>query len=89
MNGNTLYQGYGRAELDAQYDNRARVPEHVEIHAAYQAEGDAVLADFETRLDVSYGPSDEETLDIYLPGNSASAAGGGAPVNVFLHGGYW
>ena len=89
MNETTLYQGYGRAELDAQYNNRARVPEHVEIHAAYQAEGNAVLADFETWLDVSYGPSDEETLDIYLPGNSASAAGGGAPVNVFLHGGYW
>ena len=84
MNETALYQGYSRAELDAQYNNRSRVPEHVDLHAAFHADGDTVLADFETRLDVSYGPSPEETLDIYLPENPVSA-----PVNVFLHGGYW
>ncbi len=62
------------------------MPEHVDIYAAFEAEGEAVLADFETRLDVSYGPSAEETLDIYLPQNQGP---GGAPINVFLHGGYW
>ena len=87
MNETAIYQGYSRAELDAQYDNRSRVPEHVDLHAANLADGDAVLADFETRLDVSYGPSDEETLDIYLPENAGP--NGGLPVNVFLHGGYW
>ena len=67
MNDAPLYQGYDQAGLDAQYNNRARVPEHADIHAGYQAQADAVLADFDTRLDVSYGPSAEETLDISLP----------------------
>ncbi len=84
MNDAAIYQGYDQAELDAQYDNRSRVPEHVDIHAAYQADGEAVLSEFDIRLDVAYGPSGEETLDIYLPENT-----GGAPINVFLHGGYW
>lgn len=87
MNDTPLYQGYDRAQLDAQYDNRSRVPEHVDIHAALQAQGDTVLADFDARLDVSYGPSAEQTLDIYLPNNPI--AGVSIPVNVFLHGGYW
>ncbi|MEE9316729.1 MAG: alpha/beta hydrolase [Rhodospirillales bacterium] len=92
MNDAVIYRGYDQAELDAQYNNRARVPEHVDLHAAHQAEGEKVLADFETRLDVSYGPSGEETLDIYLPENPEAVSGGtagGAPINVFLHGGYW
>lgn len=86
MNDTAIYQGYDRAGLDAQYNNRARVPEHARIHAAFEAQGDAVLADFDTRLDVSYGPSAEETLDIYLPKGGPTE---GMPVNVFLHGGYW
>ncbi len=89
MNDVPIYQGYDRAGLDAQYDNRARVPGHPDIHAAYEAQGDAVLADFDNRLDVSYGPSAEETLDIYLPKNAADSTTGAMPVNVFLHGGYW
>ena len=95
MNDAPLYQGYDQAGLDAQYNNRARVPEHADIHAGYQAQADAVLADFDTRLDVSYGPSAEETLDIYLPkpappaSTKEGAPTGGMPINVFLHGGYW
>lgn len=95
MNDAPLYQGYDQAGLDAQYNNRARVPEHADIHAGYQAQADAVLADFDTRLDVSYGPSAEETLDIYLPKPAPPASAkegaptGGMPINVFLHGGYW
>ena len=88
MNDSTVYRDYGQEALDAQYNNRARVPEHEDIHAGYQARAAAVLEEFETRLDVSYGPSAEETLDVYLPENAAETAQG-APINVFLHGGYW
>ncbi|MCH8237986.1 MAG: alpha/beta hydrolase [Proteobacteria bacterium] len=84
MNDAPVYLDYDQAALDAQYNNRARVPEHQDIHAGYQARAGAVLEEFDTRLDVSYGPSAEETLDIYLPENPE-----GAPVNIFLHGGYW
>ncbi len=86
MSETTLYQGYDQAELDAQYNNRAMVPEHVDIHAAFDADGEAVLAEYNVRLDIPYGPSPEETLDIYLLENPTSEA---APINVFLHGGYW
>ena len=86
MTETALYQDYDQTELDAQYDNRARVPEHVDIHAAFEADGDAVLSDYNVRLDIPFGPSPEETLDIYLPDLPAAEA---APVNVFLHGGYW
>lgn len=86
MNETTLYQGYSRAELDAQYNNRSRVPEHVDILAAFKKDGVAVLSDFNVRLDIPFGPSPEETLDIYLQDSPAAEA---APVNIFLHGGYW
>lgn len=88
MNDSTVYRDYDQEALDAQYNNRARVPEHEDIHAGYQARAEAVVEEFETRLDVSYGPSAEETLDVYLPENAAETAQG-APINVFLHGGYW
>ena len=88
MNEIALYQGYSRAELDAQYDNRSRVPEHVDILASFQADGEALLSDYNVRLDIPFGPSPEETLDIYLS-DSPDSAPSAAPINVFLHGGYW
>ena len=84
MNNAAVYRGYDQQRLDAQYNSRARVPEHVEIHNGWEAEGEAVLAEFDTRLDVAYGPSAEETLDVYLPENDE-----GAPIHIFIHGGYW
>ena len=68
--------------LDAQYNNRARIPEHPAI-LRYWA--DASAAAFERRdwvLDVAYGEHASERLDI-LPARS------GAPVFVYIHGGYW
>ena len=88
MNDAPVFGGYDRAALDAQYDNRKRHPEHVQLHAAWTADGDKVLADFDHKLDIAYGPSADETLDLYLPKKSQRAAKG-APINVFLHGGYW
>ncbi|MBI2586766.1 MAG: alpha/beta hydrolase [Rhodospirillales bacterium] len=84
MNEATVFGGYDRAALDAQYDNRARHPEHTELHAAWTADGAKVLKAFEHKLDVAYGPSADEKLDIYLPKKPNKV-----PVNVFLHGGYW
>lgn len=84
MNDATVYRDYDQAALDAQYNNRARVLDHEDILAGYQARAEAVLEKLESRLDVSYGPSAEETLDVYLPKHAAVA-----PINVFLHGGYW
>lgn len=68
--------------LDAQYNNRARVPERPAI-LRYWA--DASAAAFERPdwvLDVAYGEHASERLDI-LPART------GAPVFIYIHGGYW
>mgnify|MGYP002405564662 CR=1 FL=1 len=83
MNDETLYREYDRAALDAQYDNRAAVPEHVEHHEGWTRDCAAVRSAYADRLDVAYGASAAETLDLF------PATGGPAPVQVFFHGGYW
>jgi arylformamidase len=69
--------------LDAQYNNRALVPDHV-MHLTRWADAsdDARQAHPFVR-DVAYGKGLNESLDV-LP-----AAAPKAPVMVFLHGGYW
>jgi arylformamidase len=69
--------------LDAEYDQRARHPEHVEIGARWQTASALVQRLESWRSDVRYGPGDNETLDIY------PSPHGDAPVLVFIHGGYW
>ena len=71
------------AWLDAEYNQRARHPEHVEIGARWQTASALVQRLESWRRDVRYGAGDGETLDIY-PTPSANA-----PVLVFIHGGYW
>jgi len=71
--------------FDAQYNNRARIPEHPAI-LKFWADGSA--AAFERPgwvLDVAYGPHESERLDI-LPASNRTH---GAPVFVYIHGGYW
>jgi arylformamidase len=70
--------------LDAQYNNRARVPDHVQVLSNWaQASALARGGAPDARLDVRYGDGAGETLDIF------PAAQPGAPVLVFIHGGYW
>ncbi|HWM45723.1 MAG TPA: alpha/beta hydrolase [Xanthobacteraceae bacterium] len=75
-------------DYEVEYDNRARVPEHPEIlgrmakeAAAYR---DAAIAAGRAALDVSYGSSPRQIVDIFDPPD-----GGTAPLAVFVHGGYW
>ena len=69
--------------LDAEYNQRARHPEHVEIGARWQTASSLVQRLESWRSDVRYGAADGETLDVY-PTPHADA-----PVLVFIHGGYW
>ncbi len=71
------------ARLDAEYDQRARHPEHVEIGARWQTASSLVQRLESWRADVRYGDGEGETMDLY-PSPSANA-----PVLVFIHGGYW
>ena len=72
-----------RAILDAQYNLRAAVPEHLTYFARYEAESAALRARWSGRLDLSYGPTPRQAIDLFLPDTS------GAPLLVFIHGGYW
>lgn len=71
------------AWLDSQYNNRALVADHA-MHLAQWAEASAEARDVHAhQSDIPYGTDPMETLDVF-PG-----AAKGAPVVVFLHGGYW
>jgi arylformamidase len=82
MSADILYRGYDRAGLDTQYNARAAVPEHVELVERWQHQGVAALQTHPHKLDVAYGPSAAEKLDVFSAGNAT-------PVQVYIHGGYW
>ena len=68
---------------EAEYNNRRRVPEHVEINARWQAASAAYRKTARADLDVPYGPGERHRYDFYRSG------GEGAPLVVYIHGGYW
>jgi arylformamidase len=69
--------------LDAQYNNRARVPEHAAILDRWRQASQLVRSQTRCELDRAYGDLPSERLDVF------PAAAPGAPVLVFIHGGYW
>lgn len=71
------------AWLDAQYNNRARVPDHAKILARWAEASALSRAKAECRLDLRYGAGPFESLDLF------TTARADAPVLVFIHGGYW
>ena len=71
------------AWLDAQYNNRARIPEHPAILKRWADASAAAYAASDVRLNLRYGDGAGEALDVFAPSVS------GAPVLVYLHGGYW
>lgn len=73
-----------RAWLDAQYNNRAKVPAFQSHLDRWLAEGERARATLAHR-DVRYGPSAREVATVF----PADAAGGPSPVLLFIHGGYW
>jgi arylformamidase len=79
-----LYREFStQAELDAQYNHREDVDDF-ESHAEYYVEQSEVARSaLDCHLDVSYGPTVAEHLDIF-PAEEPNA-----PVVLFIHGGYW
>jgi len=80
----TIFLDYDQAGLDAQYNNREHVPDHMDHYAGWAAPCDQVVADFSHWLDAAYGDSPREALDIFAPDGD-----GPFPVHVYIHGGYW
>ncbi len=72
-------------DLEAEYNNRARVPDHPAVMAMWRETAEAARAahPYET---VAYGPGEREAMDLF---EAAPRDVGGAPVAMFIHGGYW
>lgn len=78
-----MYREYTQEQLDTQYNLRARHPEFQDHFDRWEQESEQVRARLRCNLDIAYGDSPRQTVDIF------PAQAEGAPVNVFIHGGYW
>ena len=76
------------AWLEAQYNNRVRVADHTQVFARWSQASALVRQHPGALLDVAYGGGVGETVDIF-PAAAGTAPAAGAPVLVFIHGGYW
>ncbi len=79
-----LYRDFAtQEELDAQYNLRMLFPEAASLYEAFCArESEKVREDLAHHLDVPFGPTLAEHVDLY-------PAGGGAPILIYVHGGFW
>ena len=69
------------------YNNRALVPEHEMHFARWRDTSEIARKENRCFQDVAYGHGQNESLDIF-PANTTHSPKG-APVMVFIHGGYW
>jgi len=88
-----LYRGMDRAEIDRQLNLRARWPDY-ELTFDRWAKASAAARDrIGGLLDLAYGETGGQSLDLFLPENGASGGPRGNlarhPLLVFIHGGYW
>ena len=75
------------AWLDRMYNNRALVPDFAVHFARWQQASLVARTTLQCTLDVAYGTAPSETMDIFPA--QTKYAGKGAPVLLFIHGGYW
>ncbi len=78
-----VYRDYDQAALDAQYTGRGRIPDYDSYLPRWTADSLAVRTARRCLLDVPYGESVHETLDVFIPERPRG------PVHLFFHGGYW
>jgi arylformamidase len=75
---------YTTAFCEREYNNRALVPEHPAIFARWTEAGRAARERGDALLDLPYGGSARQRLDLF-----PSHRGASGPLLVFVHGGYW
>jgi arylformamidase len=75
-------------DYEAEYNNRARVPDHPEIFARWAREAEDFRAEAmkerRAELGLQYGDTPRQTIDLFSPKGAAEA-----PLALFIHGGYW
>jgi arylformamidase len=78
-----LYKGFRPDEMEYQYNPRESVPEYPELAKVRAAQAKQVRETAKSWLNVAYGISPREQLDIYAADRPNGA------VLVYIHGGYW
>jgi len=75
-------------DYEAEYNNRARVPEYEQIFLRWAREAENyradALEDGRAELGLAYGDTPRQTVDLFMPAGSAAT-----PLVLFVHGGYW
>jgi arylformamidase len=79
-----VFLDYDQAGLDAQYDNRAKVPEFQSFLDRWSSSSERARANLDCRIAVPFGGGPAATVDVF-----AGAKEGPAPIHLFIHGGYW
>ena len=79
----TDWRALSREELEREYSPRLLVADLQSYLDRYAELSVAARAALAVERDIAYGPTPEEVLDFF------PAASPGAPVHVFIHGGYW
>jgi len=83
VKGKRVYRGFSQDELNRQYDARGTAPDGQRYRDLLKTESARVRAELGCRLDVPYGDTPAEILDVF------PATAPGSPVVFFIHGGYW
>ncbi len=79
-----LYRGFSQSELEQEYAPSSMVGGDLTPYlASYTALSAQARADLEVRENLAYGDDPAQVLDFF------PAKGAGAPLHVFIHGGYW
>src|SRR5580698_7656224 len=92
--GPLVWHDMDQKALDDAYDQDVYAPNRPLVVARRIAASERTRAILGPPQRIAYGPSEHEFLDIFrAPATSSPASGegkcGGAPVNVFVHGGAW
>jgi len=83
-----VYRDFDQAGLDRAYNNRLAVPDFETAYVArWTAESVRVRAEAPAKLDLAYGPSPRQRLDVF--GAPGPVPAGGWPALLYVHGGYW
>lgn len=77
-------RGYSAEEFERQFNPRAAVPDHQTKIDSRKALSARMRTSLGGKFDLRYGPNANELLDIY-----PARAEAPAPVQLYVHGGYW
>jgi arylformamidase len=78
-----VYKAFRKEDMEVQFNPQASVNDQSKWSQERARLSAAARENFKSRLNVPYGPSPRQVLDIF-PAQRADA-----PVNLFFHGGYW